>query len=174
MRILAVGRYYPPSAFSEALCAGRFVWALAEAGAEVTFLTVAGNEPANEEDGSLFEHPAVRVVRVPGSPREQPRRALAYLGSWWAAGATPDGSFFAEAVRRAAEGLQGEGRFDLVYGRALPASGLYGACQVAEITGLPWVQHLNAPWPASLYPEPYRSTTPCLTRCVGVMGRRTP
>jgi len=157
MKILAIGRYYPPSAFSEALCAARFVLALAQNGAEVTYLTIAGNEPKHPEDASLFEHPSVRVIRVPGIPSHDPRRPFAYIRSWLSIGATLEGSFFADRINRVVPQLLLEGAFDLLYSRALPASALYAACVAAETSELPWVSHLNEPWPAFLYPEPYRS-----------------
>jgi glycosyltransferase involved in cell wall biosynthesis len=157
MKILAIGRYYPPSAFSEALCAARFVLALAQNGAKVTYLTIAGNEPKHEEDANLFKHPSVRVFRVPGIASHDPRRPFAYVHSWLSIGATLEGSFFADRINRMVPRLLREGPFDLLYSRARPASALYAACVAAEITGLPWVSHLNEPWPAFLYPEPYRS-----------------
>lgn len=148
LRILCFAPSFVPHRDSEAFCAGKFIQALLDAGADVTVFRCPGYGEDGNDTSVMWERVQAKVAMVSVPERRSLRDSLRsayqyrvrYFARWMA-------SVVKEAKRRHADAP-----FDVVYSRSLPMFGHVAGYWSKKELDLPWIANLNDPWDFHLFP----------------------
>jgi glycosyltransferase involved in cell wall biosynthesis len=183
MKILVTARMLDPDMTSEGICTAKFVQMMAERH-EVTCLT---SDPYVAERGDAFALPWLPGVRVghvdawatPGFRRrlhaavERGKgggRLARYVvrkvdaAAVYATGYTASAMDLVANWETALEALTVADRPDLIMVRGAGDGFEPHIAMLSRKSPVPWVAHYHDPYPASLYPQPYRYTRPIISR----------
>lgn len=146
MRVLIIGKLFPPSKKARARQLGRVTEALAEAGCEVVVIAgfEGGEKPRRPFPVKYIESkpaPTGRTGRFASSLRNSFQRR-----DWW---------------RRAgvvADNVIREFQPDIILSSSSPYDSHYVALKIRQRNKIPWIAYFSDPWPPLIMPVPYRES----------------
>ncbi|HZU10238.1 MAG TPA: hypothetical protein VFA02_10075 [Pseudacidobacterium sp.] len=151
-RILMISPLFPPTADSEAFCAGKMAQALRNTGCDVEVIFCSNYPGAVRRDNSqLWKDFSSFSHNVPLS-----------FGSWTRSvpSALRFGTvFFSRWVRDAVQlagQLHAANPFDFVQSRSLPMIAHVAGHHISKELGIPWNANINDPWDFHLFPDAMR------------------